>query len=204
MHLDDFWREQQRFRSVSRLGVALATHPDQVPDLLREAVDLWPGIRERLGHTHTDALDAISGEVDETDAERIRDQALRRIEDAWAGSEHMQRALLEQAGQEVAAILTKWSPIEAVTFDLQTGFRRRPEFVDLRQVLYFLLAQTLPAYRFCRNCGGLFYKYRADKNTCSPRCAGLLAKREWATKNRKEKAEAKARGKRRRPRSKAR
>ena len=181
MPTDRFWRQQQRFRLVSRLGVAVTSARDRLPDLLREAIDTVHEIRTALGKASTaDALDVISGPVDDA---RMRDQALQRREET-RGSERLEAALVEQTGEEVAKILNKESPSVGVTFDSITGFHQRPQFKSLLHVLYFLLAQNLPAYRFCRNCGQLFYQYRPDKNTCGLRCATLLGKREWARKQR--------------------
>jgi hypothetical protein len=189
MPLAEFSREQQRFVYVFKLGVAVTSQRDQVPDLLKEAVDLISDIRVRFGQRDMgDALDRLAGQPHRDAEERAR--ALSWLDQARSGLSL--EAVVCEAGDIVAALLNAKNPGIKVTFDLDKGFREEPKFESLLQVLYFLLARSLPSYRFCANCGQLYFQGRPDKNTCGQRCATLLGKRAWARRHRENQRRARA------------
>ena len=60
-----------------------------------------------------------------------------------------------RAGELVAKVVTNRAPRLEVTFDPEHGFRQVPKFDGVLAVLYFLVVEELPAFRFCANCGAV-------------------------------------------------
>ncbi len=81
------------------------------------------------------------------------------------------------------------------SFDAQEGWITKTECASVLDALYFLLAQDLLGnnrYRFCRQCDGIYRESRLDEitETCGPKCAMRLEKRQLAKRKRAERRRA--------------
>ena len=176
--LREFWREQRRFRATIELAAAAQRAPERLPQLMRQALDILPEIRETFGR-----------ELGEADPEKLRANTLEYLEDYERSTPAMRYyALVTRVGELVAERLTRNNPRSVIIFDVERGFQHVPRFNGVLDVLYFLVAAELPAVHFCANCGGLYFTDRPDKRTCGQRCASLFGKREWARKRRRQRS----------------
>lgn len=171
--LKEFYRQQRRFRLLLQLAEALTRRSPKLPTLLCEALTALPEIACALAGTlhHQESL------------ETQRNLAIERVEAATECPLRLE-LLLGDVGDLVAKVLTAETPKQSVTYRPEEGFSQGHDYKDVKDLLYTLLVQELPAYRSCVYCGRFFYQNRPDKNTCDQRCAMRWSKREWARKHR--------------------
>jgi predicted nucleic acid-binding Zn ribbon protein len=174
--LTEFWREQRRFRALVQLAIAANSAPEQLPARLRDAIADVAEIPQ-----------AFSDDPVCDDPDVARTSGLGHIDKYnWSTmSRLMRHALTVRVGELVSRLLTERMPKAKVEFEPDSGFRNAPQFAGVIDMLYWLVVQQLPTFRFCQYCGLIYDQNRPDKRTCSQQCAERLGKREWARKNRK-------------------
>jgi predicted nucleic acid-binding Zn ribbon protein len=180
-----FWSEQRQFRAIFRLALALTDAKAELTSAIADALAAGPLIRDdliRVLREESYTLSAPDTPVTNHDVAKTHEW----LETAAKTQRHFPRML---AGEAVAELLDRQQKrcLKPISFDSKEGFRQQVECESLRDALYLVFSLEVVEshrYRFCLNCGGIFYQGRPDKRTCSHRCATLLGKRDWARKAR--------------------